>query len=201
MKDLFDFDILKVASDAQRRATMPGQSAWVVANAGTGKTKVLTDRVTRLLLDGVRPERILCLTFTKAAAAEMRNRLAVQLGRWAMANDETLGKEIAALIDAVPQAEQRSLARRLFARVLDAPGGIQILTIHAFCQALLKRFPLEAGVPPGFEVMDEAEATTLLRKAQDEQIEALAERRRARSSCAPRWRPSRAASRSPNTPS
>ena len=175
MKDLFDFDILKVASDAQRRATMPGQSAWVVANAGTGKTKVLTDRVTRLLLDGVRPERILCLTFTKAAAAEMRNRLAVQLGRWAMASDETLGKEIAALIDAVPQAEQRSLARRLFARVLDAPGGIQILTIHAFCQALLKRFPLEAGVPPGFEVMDEAEATTLLRKAQDDQVEDLAD--------------------------
>jgi ATP-dependent helicase/nuclease subunit A len=175
MKDLFDFDILKVASDAQRRATMPGQSAWVVANAGTGKTKVLTDRVTRLLLDGVRPERILCLTFTKAAAAEMRNRLAVQLGRWAMASDETLGKEIAALIDAVPQADQRSLARRLFARVLDAPGGIQILTIHAFCQALLKRFPLEAGVPPGFEVMDEAEATTLLRKAQDDQVEDLAD--------------------------
>lgn len=175
MKDLFDFDILKVASEAQRRATMPGQSAWVVANAGTGKTKVLTDRVTRLLLDGVRPERILCLTFTKAAAAEMRNRLAVQLGRWAMANDETLGKEIAALIDAEPQAEQRSLARRLFARVLDAPGGIQILTIHAFCQALLKRFPLEAGVPPGFEVMDEAEAATLLRQAQDDQVEDLAE--------------------------
>jgi ATP-dependent helicase/nuclease subunit A len=175
MKDLFDFDILKVATDAQRRATMPGQSAWVVANAGTGKTKVLTDRVTRLLLDGVRPERILCLTFTKAAAAEMRNRLAVQLGRWAMASDETLGQEIAALIDAVPQAGQRSLARKLFARVLDAPGGIQILTIHAFCQALLKRFPLEAGVPPGFDVMDEAEAATLLRQAQDDQVEALAE--------------------------
>jgi ATP-dependent helicase/nuclease subunit A len=175
MKDLFDFDILKVASDAQRRATMPGQSAWVVANAGTGKTKVLTDRVTRLLLDEVRPERILCLTFTKAAAAEMRNRLAVQLGRWAMADDETLGREIATLIDAQPHADQRSLARRLFARVLDAPGGIQILTIHAFCQALLKRFPLEAGVPPGFEVMDEAEAATLLRQAQDDQVEALAD--------------------------
>ena len=79
MSDLFDFDILKVASDAQRRATMPGQAAWVVANAGTGKTKVLTDRVTRLLLEDVPPERILCLTFTKAAAAEMRNRLAADI--------------------------------------------------------------------------------------------------------------------------
>jgi ATP-dependent helicase/nuclease subunit A len=175
MSDLFDFDILKVAGDAQRRATMPGQSAWVVANAGTGKTKVLTDRVTRLLLDDVQPERILCLTFTKAAAAEMRNRLAAQLGRWSMADDEALGKEITSLIDAVPQATQRSLARKLFARVLDAPGGIHILTIHAFCQALLKRFPLEAGVPPGFEVMDEAEAATLLRQAQDDQVEALAD--------------------------
>ena len=101
----------------------------------------------------------------------------------------------------MPQAGQRSLARRLFARVLDAPGGIQILTIHAFCQALLKRFPLEAGVPPGFDVMDEAEATTLLRKAQDEQVEALAQRRRAGDLCAPRWPPSPAASRSPSMPS
>ncbi|WP_428668685.1 double-strand break repair helicase AddA [Reyranella sp.] len=167
-------DALRMAGEAQRLATTPGHSAWVEANAGTGKTKVLTDRVTRLLLEGVRPERILCLTFTKAAAAEMHNRLAGQLGRWAMADDATLGKEITALIDEVPQAEQRSLARRLFARVLDAPGGINILTIHAFCQALLKRFPLEAGVTPGFEVLDEAEAATLLRAAQDEQIEALA---------------------------
>jgi len=167
-------DALRRAGEAQRLATTPGHSAWVEANAGTGKTKVLTDRVTRLLLDGVQPERILCLTFTKAAAAEMHNRLAGQLGRWAMADDATLGREITALIDEVPQAGQRGLARRLFARVLDAPGGINILTIHAFCQALLKRFPLEAGVTPGFEVLDEAEATTLLRGAQDEQIEALA---------------------------
>ena len=80
-------DPLALATDSQRRATTPGHSAWVEANAGTGKTKVLTDRVTRLLLDGVKPERILCLTFTKAAAAEMRNRLAGQLGRWAMMTD------------------------------------------------------------------------------------------------------------------
>jgi ATP-dependent helicase/nuclease subunit A len=171
---MVSFDPLQLAGAAQRRATTPERSAWVEANAGTGKTKVLTDRVTRLLLSEVPPARILCLTFTKAAAAEMRNRLAAQLGRWAMASDETLGKEITALIDAVPQADQRSLARRLFARVLDAPGGIQILTIHAFCQALLKRFPIEANVPPGFEVMDEAEAATVLRQAQDEQVAELA---------------------------
>src|SRR5205085_157255 len=92
------FDALLMAAQAQRRATTPGHSAWVEANAGTGKTKVLTDRVTRLLLDGVRPERILCLTFTKAAAAEMHNRLAGQLGRWAMAADHRLDQEIELLI-------------------------------------------------------------------------------------------------------
>ncbi|MEI9901902.1 MAG: UvrD-helicase domain-containing protein [Hyphomicrobium sp.] len=170
--------MLARAGADQRRATTPDRSAWVEANAGTGKTKVLTDRVTRLLLSGVRPERILCLTFTKAAAAEMRNRLAAQLGGWAMADPKLLDEEITMLIDQPPDQPldpgQRITARRLFARVLDAPGGINILTIHAFCQALLKRFPLEAGVAPGFEVMDEAEASTLLRQAQDQQIEMLA---------------------------
>jgi ATP-dependent helicase/nuclease subunit A len=167
-------DALDLASAAQRAATAPDRSTWVEANAGTGKTKVLTERVMRLLLAGVRPERILCLTFTKAAAAEMRNRLASQLGGWAMADPAALDQQIEKLIDRAPEPEQRVVARRLFARVLDAPGGINILTIHAFCQALLKRFPLEAGVAPGFGVMDEAEAATLLRQAQDAQIEALA---------------------------
>ena len=167
-------DVLQLAQDDQRRATAPEHSAWVEASAGTGKTKVLTDRVTRLLLAGVKPERILCLTFTKAAAAEMRNRLSGQLGRWAMADDRALEEEIERLIDRAPEPEERTMARRLFARVLDAPGGINILTIHAFCQALLKRFPLEAGVAPGFEVLDEADAAALLRVAQEEQIEALA---------------------------
>jgi ATP-dependent helicase/nuclease subunit A len=167
-------DPISIASDAQRRATLPNQSAWVEANAGTGKTKVLTDRVTRLLLSGVRPERILCLTFTKAAAAEMRNRLAAQLGKWALADQKTLDVDIEKLIDRPPEGEERVIARRLFARVLDAPGGINILTIHAFCQALLKRFPLEAGVAPGFDVLDEGEAGTILRQAQDAQMAALA---------------------------
>ena len=162
-----------LATGAQRLATTPNHSAWVEANAGTGKTKVLTDRVTRLLLDGVKPERILCLTFTKAAAAEMRNRLAGQLGRWALADEEALDEAIERLVDHKPESAERVIARRLFARVLDAPGGINILTIHAFCQALLKRFPLEAGVAPGFEVMDEAEAQTVLRHAQDEQMLSL----------------------------
>jgi ATP-dependent helicase/nuclease subunit A len=167
-------DSRQFASAAQRRATSPATSAWVEANAGTGKTKVLTDRVARLLLSEVRPERILCLTFTKAAAAEMRNRLAGQLGRWALADNATLDDEITRLIDRRPEEEERTIARRLFARVLDAPGGINILTIHAFCQALLKRFPLEASVAPGFEVLDEGDAATLLSQSKNDQMEALA---------------------------
>ena len=162
------------ATDAQRQATSPATSAWVEANAGTGKTKVLTDRVARLLLSGVQPERILCLTFTKAAAAEMRNRLAGQLGRWALADNAKLDAEIHDLIARDPEEEERTIARRLFARVLDAPGGINILTIHAFCQALLKRFPLEASVAPGFEVLDEGDAETLLKQAENDQMAALA---------------------------
>ena len=167
------FDVLAAATRAQKRATTPDQSAWVQANAGTGKTKVLTDRVTRLLLEGAQPQRILCLTFTKAAAAEMRNRLSRQLGRWALATDDALDREVEHLIDRPVDPTLRVMARRLFARVLDAPGGINILTIHAFCQALLKRFPLEAEVAPGYEVLEEAEAQALLRAAQDEQIAAL----------------------------
>src|SRR4029450_12722531 len=107
-------DPLALATDSQRRATTPGHSAWVEANAGTGKTKVLTDRVTRLLLDRVKPERILCLPSTKAAAAEIRNRLAGQLGRWAMAEDATLDEAIETLIDRAPEggAGARGAARR-----------------------------------------------------------------------------------------
>lgn len=167
-------DPIVEATLRQRQATAPDQSAWVEANAGTGKTKVLTDRVTRLLLEEVKPERILCLTFTKAAAAEMRNRLSAQLGKWAMADEVELDRAIFDLIDRAPTPTERIVARRLFARVLDAPGSINILTIHAFCQSLLKRFPLEAGVAPGFEVLDETEAQALLRQAQDEQLETLA---------------------------
>src|SRR5260370_34287301 len=117
-------DPLVLATDAQRRATTPGHSAWVEANAGTGKTKVLTDRVTRLLLDGVKPERILCLTFTKAAAAEMRNRLPTQLGRWAVAPQAKPDEEAEPPIDRTPDPAERVAARRLFPPVLDAPAGI-----------------------------------------------------------------------------
>ena len=156
---------LSVTRD-QRRAADPGSSVWVAASAGSGKTKALTDRVLRLLLGGSAPERLLCLTFTKAAAAEMRARLNRRLGEWTMQSDSDLDAGLESLSGDQPDAALRDRARCLFATVLDAPGGLKILTIHAFCQSLLGRFPLEAGIAPHFEVLDDRETASLLADSQ-----------------------------------
>jgi ATP-dependent helicase/nuclease subunit A len=142
-------------------ASDPRRSAWVSANAGAGKTHTLANRVTRLLLDGARPERILCLTYTKAAAAEMQGRLFDQLGSWAMLGDGDLARSIAEIGAAPPDVEGLRQARRLFAQALETPGGLKIQTVHSFCQYLLARFPLEADVPPGFRVLDDQTAREL----------------------------------------
>jgi ATP-dependent helicase/nuclease subunit A len=150
--------------DPSMIASDPGVSAWVAANAGAGKTYTLANRVARLLmLPGTRPEHILCLTFTKAAAAEMQGRLFKQLGAWAMLPDEELRAEIAR-IGGEPHGDLRQ-ARRLFASALETPGGLKVLTIHAFCQTLLSRFPIEAGVPPAFEVLDDQSAREMIAEA------------------------------------
>ncbi|MBW8268898.1 double-strand break repair helicase AddA [Caldovatus aquaticus] len=156
------------AEIAQALASDPAVSAWVGASAGSGKTKVLTDRVLRLLLEQDQPpNRILCLTFTKAAAAEMATRLAKRLGEWAVADDGTLARHLAALTGAAPDARRLRHARELFARVLELPGGMRISTIHAFCQSLLRAFPLEAGLPPQFGVAEEADSRALLAEARE----------------------------------
>jgi len=155
------------AAEAQRRASDPNASAWVGASAGTGKTKVLTDRVLALMLDGAPPERLLCLTFTKAAAAEMANRLAGRLAAWAAADDDALDAELRTLPVRDPDPALRRRARALFARVLDAAGGMKIQTLHAFCQAVLARFPLEAEIPPQTRVLDEDSAAELLHNARE----------------------------------
>ncbi|MFN6998926.1 MAG: UvrD-helicase domain-containing protein, partial [Elioraea tepidiphila] len=151
----------------QRRAADPRASSWVSASAGSGKTRLLVDRVLRLMLAGNDPAHILCLTFTRAAAAEMATRLQARLGDWATLPDEALDAEIADLTDARPDAATRERARALFARVLDLPGGMKIATIHAFCQGLLRRFPLEARIPPQFALVEEAEAQGLLEQARE----------------------------------
>ena len=155
------------ASTLQRDATAVDCSVWVAASAGTGKTKVLTDRVLALMLAGSAPASILCLTFTKAAAAEMANRLNDRLSRWTTVPDGALAQDLVALTGEMPDAATCRQARRLFARVLDAPGGMRIDTMHAFCQSLLRRFPIEAGVAPHFEVMDERSARESLFAARE----------------------------------
>ncbi|MBB5754009.1 double-strand break repair helicase AddA [Prosthecomicrobium pneumaticum] len=145
----------------QARATAPSASAWVSANAGSGKTFVLARRVVRLLLDGADPSAILCLTFTKAAAAEMSSRVFAILSAWTRLDDAALDTEIAALEGAPPAAARRDRARRLFARALETPGGLKIQTIHAFCERVLHQFPFEANVAGRFEVLDERGAAML----------------------------------------
>ncbi|AVM75019.1 double-strand break repair helicase AddA [Magnetospirillum gryphiswaldense] len=156
------------ASNRQRQAADPTASVWVAASAGTGKTKVLTDRVLNLLLAGNAPHKLLCLTFTKAAAAEMSNRINAKLATWAVADDASLDQTLTELLGRPPTPPETIRARRLFAQVLDAPGGMHMETIHAFCQSLLRRFPLEAGIAPHFQVMDDRDAGELLDEAKEE---------------------------------
>jgi len=158
------------ALDPQALAAHPEVNAFVTANAGSGKTTTLVNRVARLLLCGVDPETILCVTFTKAAAAEMQRRLFEKLGAWALMTGADLRSALAALegrpADGYGEREL-SRARTLFAKALETPGGLKIQTIHAFCEKLLRRFPLEAGVAPGFQVMEDAAAAQVAGEARE----------------------------------
>lgn len=156
-------------TETQSRAADPSRNIWVEASAGTGKTQVLTDRILRLLLAGVLPERILALTFTRAAAAEMQNRLTRTLARWRQADDEHLRAELQVL-EADNGEETLARARRLFAEVLDLPAGLALQTLHGFAQSLLAGFPLEAGLSPGFVALDERDAHQLKTQALSEAI-------------------------------
>ena len=150
------------ASERQVTAAHPAMSTWLSANAGSGKTRVLTDRVARLLLSGVEPSRILCLTYTKAAASEVQNRLFARLGSWAMKPEADLRAALEELgVEGGVSRETLAEARRLFARAIETPGGLRIQTIHSFCATLLRRFPLEAGVSPQFTELDDRAAKLL----------------------------------------
>jgi ATP-dependent helicase/nuclease subunit A len=161
------------ATLAQIAAARPEVSTWLSANAGSGKTRVLTDRVARLLLNRVQPQNILCLTYTKAAASEMQNRLFSRLGAWAMTPDDALRRDLAELGEAADlSADRLALARQLFARAIETPGGLRIQTIHSFCATLLRRYPLEAGISPGFREMDDRTA----RQMKDDILQDMADR-------------------------
>ncbi|MBX9456976.1 MAG: double-strand break repair helicase AddA [Rhizobium sp.] len=149
----------------QNLASDPRHSAWVSANAGSGKTHVLTQRVIRLMLAGARPSSILCLTYTKAAASEMSNRVFDRLSRWTAMDDAALSAEIEGIEGVPPDRITLANARKLFARALETPGGLKIQTIHAFCEALLHQFPLEANVAGHFSVLDDKAAAALISEA------------------------------------
>lgn len=169
----------KKAIEAQAQAADPDVSAFATANAGSGKTKVLIDRVARLLLrrgdgrPGAKPDSILCITYTRAAANEMLTRLFATLGRWAVMADDDLRETLADLEQREPATYQHDdlrAARALFAQALETPGGLRIETIHAFCARILRRFPLEAGVVPGFTELEDREARALWTAAKEAAI-------------------------------
>ncbi|WP_417693970.1 double-strand break repair helicase AddA [Roseibium sp.] len=161
------FQIPQLTRERQEKASQPEASAWVSANAGSGKTFVLSRRVVRLLLAGTDPSRLLCLTFTKAAAAEMATRVFRILGDWVTLEDDRLADELEEIEGQRPNAARLAMARRLFARALETPGGLKIQTIHGFCEALLHQFPLEANVAGHFTVLDERIASELMGEARD----------------------------------
>ncbi len=149
----------------QARASDPASSAFVSANAGSGKTHVLVQRVIRLLLSGVLPEKILCITFTKAAAANMAERVFSTLGDWVTLEDAALDAAIRDAGIARPDARLRRRARELFACALETPGGLKVQTIHALCTRLLQQFPFEANVPARFSVLDDRDQNEMMERA------------------------------------
>lgn len=158
----------------QRIASNPESSVWVGASAGSGKTKVLTDRILRLLLPsskampGTAPHKILALTFTKAGASEMALRINKRLSEWAINEEKDLKENLKKLLGQEATPEQIDAARKLFADVIDTPGGLKIMTIHSFCQSVLSRFPLESGLPPHFTALEEDQSQILLLQARDQ---------------------------------
>ena len=153
------------ASARQQRASDPAASVFVSANAGSGKTHVLVQRVIRLLLNDVPPARILCITFTKAAAANMAERVFSTLGHWVTLDDEALDAALRGVGIAQPDVKWRERARKLFASALETPGGLRVQTIHALCTRLLQQFPFEAQVPARFTVLDERDQTEMMERA------------------------------------
>lgn len=165
------FSIPEAALEAQETATHPKTNVWVSANAGSGKTHVLSERVIRLLLNGTSPARILCLTYTRAAAAVMQSRIFRTLSSWSELDDTQLQQTLSKLEKKPINAQKLTYARQLFARALETPGGLKIQTIHAFCEALLHQFMLEANIAGHFELLDDIRRKKLLEEARRQLLE------------------------------
>ena len=142
-------------SNLQQQASDPNYSVWVSASAGTGKTKILTDRFLRLLITGVEPANILCLTFTNAASIEMQARINSKLKHLSLCDAEKLDNELFLMSGNKPLPQEIENAKTLYDKILNSTEPLNIYTIHAFCQKILKTFPLEAGITPEFKILEE----------------------------------------------
>jgi len=160
-------DMVARASAAQAKASDPVASVFVSANAGTGKTKLLTDRVLRLLLAGAPADSILCVTYTRAAAAEMRNRINKRLGDWTIISAAKLTEDLQGMGIVTPSQDVMRRARSLFAEILDDDNGPRVETVHSFCQTVLHRFPIEAGITPHAQLADDDEQARLKLQARN----------------------------------
>lgn len=151
-------------SSEQEIAAEPTHNVWVQANAGTGKTSVLTERLLRILFrDNATNSGILCLTYTNAAAGEMRNRILAALRRWAMADDDELRELLRGVaINQNPNAKDIAHARKIFFKYIDNPEILKIKTIHGFCEEILHRFPTESGLSPSWSLVSDAPQQILL---------------------------------------
>src|SRR4029078_3356405 len=148
----------------QNAAADPERSVFVSANAGSGKTHVLVQRVINLLLRGEDPAKILCITFTKAAPGNMATSVFDILAHWATLDETALDERIRLTTGKTPDSAQRAIARRLFSNALETPGGLKVQTIHAFCTHLLHPVPFEADVAARFDVLDEAATAQILNR-------------------------------------
>ena len=160
-------NLIHRASAAQADASDPAASVFVSANAGTGKTKLLTDRVLRLLLAGAPADSILCVTYTRAAAAEMRNRINKRLGDWTIISAKALTEDLKKMGIETPPQDMMQRARSLFAEILDNDNGPRVETVHSFCQTILHRFPIEAGITPHARLADDEEQARLKLQARN----------------------------------
>ena len=147
----------------QKNATNPNSSAWVSASAGSGKTKIIIDRIINLVLNGTSPENILCLTFTKAAAKEMENRLYTKIVNWASMNDKDIYKTLLNIMTTTPSPEMVFLAKNIFNNILNNNQSIKIQTIHSFCEKIIKKLSMKTGLYPHFKVINEIESFSLLK--------------------------------------
>ena len=156
----------KLAIHNQKIASDPNKSVWVMASAGSGKTKILIDRILRLLLNDVAPEKIICLTYTKVAAIEMQKRLYKELQQWMVINEQQLENKLTLLTDNIPSKKTLEKARGMLIKILDSEFKIKIQTIHSFCQSILKSFPFEAKIPLNFELLEDNQSKVILKNCQ-----------------------------------